>query len=287
MSGAVGIERPQAPFGRRPAAVSARSDHGPYVSLSVRDSVGPRPLAGQFYMLQTAADWGGGDDGRPYLPRALSFARVEQEGDALLLDFLLEDVGPGTHRITELDVSDELLIAGPFGNGFDLNAASWPVLVAGGIGLAPIVALDDEIRDLDGVRAATFVGMRTNEHAEAVAHYGLEHELATEDGSGGVRGYVTELLGPLLSVDSAGSTNGAGHTVYACGPPAMLEAIRSLCTEHEVACQLAMESGMACGFGACFGCVVPTHDGYTRLCVDGPVLDAGKLDTALVAGAGH
>jgi NAD(P)H-flavin reductase len=67
----------------------------------------------------------------------------------------------------------------------------------------------------------------------------------------------------------------------------MLEAVRVLCAERGVPAQLAMESGMACGFGACFGCVVPTREGYLRLCVDGPVLDADRLDSALVAGAGH
>jgi hypothetical protein len=67
----------------------------------------------------------------------------------------------------------------------------------------------------------------------------------------------------------------------------MLEAVRALCAERAVSAQLAMESGMACGYGGCFGCVVPTRDGYVRLCVDGPVLDAADLDTALVAGAGH
>jgi NAD(P)H-flavin reductase len=67
----------------------------------------------------------------------------------------------------------------------------------------------------------------------------------------------------------------------------MLEAVRALCSERNVEAQLAMESGMACGFGACFGCVVPTRNGYVRLCVDGPVLDAADLETALVAGAGH
>jgi NAD(P)H-flavin reductase len=75
--------------------------------------------------------------------------------------------------------------------------------------------------------------------------------------------------------------------VYACGPPAMLEAVRSICAERDVPGQLALESGMACGFGACFGCVVPTRNGYVRLCVDGPVLDAEALETAAVAGAGH
>ena len=74
--------------------------------------------------------------------------------------------------------------------------------------------------------------------------------------------------------------------MFACGPPPMLEAVRALCAERGVPAQLALESGMACGFGACFGCVVPTRDGYLRLCVDGPVLDADRLDTALVPGAG-
>ena len=87
--------------------------------------------------------------------------------------------------------------------------------------------------------------------------------MATDDGSAGHHGLVTELLAAELDP----------HTeVCACGPPPMLEAVRALCAEHDVPAQLALESGMACGFGACFGCVVPTDDGYVRLCVDGPVI---------------
>jgi NAD(P)H-flavin reductase len=260
--------------------VVSRDEHGPYVVITACDPEGPRPIAGQFYMLQTAREWGGGSDGRPYLPRALSYARAVQSPEGLLLDFLLEDVGPGTHVVAGLTEGDELLLTGPFGNGFEFEAARWPVLVAGGIGLAPIVALDDEIRELDGVRTTTLVGMRSASYATAAVHYGLEHEIATEDGSAGHSGYVTELLTPLLAQER-------DTTVYACGPPAMLEAVRALCEEHGVPSQLAMESGMACGFGACYGCVVPTRDGYTRLCVDGPVLHGDQLDTAIVAGAGH
>ena len=69
-----------------------------------------------------------------------------------------------------------------------------------------------------------------------------------------------------------------GDVVYACGPPPMLEAVRALCAERGVPAQLALESGMACGYGACFGCVVPTRDGYLRLCVDGPVLSGDSLE---------
>jgi NAD(P)H-flavin reductase len=71
---------------------------------------------------------------------------------------------------------------------------------------------------------------------------------------------------------------GPDAEVYACGPPPMLEAVRALCAEHDVPAQLALESGMACGYGACFGCVVPTRNGYVRLCVDGPVLAAEDLE---------
>lgn len=231
-------------------------------------------------MLMTPSKWGGGADGRPYLPRALSFARAVASEDGIALDFLFEGVGPGTDRLTEVGVGDELLIAGPFGNGFALDASRWPVLIAGGIGLAPIVAFDDELRELDGVRATTFVGMRSSSHASAAGLYDLDHELATEDGSAGHLGYVTDLVAPHLDAHS-------DSTVYACGPPAMLEAVRVLCEEKNVASQLAMESGMACGFGACYGCVVPTKDGYTRLCVDGPVIEGAQLDTAILSGMTH
>jgi NAD(P)H-flavin reductase len=260
--------------------VTDRRVAGPYVALTALDQGGPEPLAGQFYMLMTPSAWGGGADGRPYLPRALSFARAVPSDDGVLLDFLFEGVGPGTDRLTEVDVGEELLIAGPFGNGFALDAARWPVLIAGGIGLAPIVAFDDELRDLDGVRATTFVGMRSSDHASATDLYDLDHNLATEDGSAGHEGFVTVLVAKHLDEHP-------DSTVYACGPPAMLEAVRELCAEKRVPSQLAMESGMACGFGACYGCVVPTKDGFTRLCVDGPVLEGDQLDTAIVSGMAH
>jgi NAD(P)H-flavin reductase len=94
---------------------------------------------------------------------------------------------------------------------------------------------------------------------------------------------VTDLLAVLLEGDDA-----ATAVVYACGPPAMLEVVRALCSERGVAAELAMETPMACGFGACFGCAVPlAAGGYMRLCSDGPVVNAADIETALVAGSGH
>jgi NAD(P)H-flavin reductase len=94
--------------------------------------------------------------------------------------------------------------------------------------------------------------------------------VATDDGSIGHHGLVTELLEAELDKDDQAE-------VYACGPPPMLEAVRRICAERQVPGQLALESGMACGYGACFGCVVATRDGLVRLCVEGPVLGLDAL----------
>ena len=128
------------------------------------------------------------------------------------------------------------------------------------------------------------LGFRDARHALGAA---LLHSprVATDDGSVGHCGLVTDLLRLELGEHGAhrrpsqARPSGHGHVeVYACGPPPMLEAVRAICERHGVPAQLALESGMACGFGACFGCVVPTREGYARLCVDGPVLEARELE---------
>jgi dihydroorotate dehydrogenase electron transfer subunit len=244
---------------RRLAEVSANERLGAYVLLSVRDS-GRRPKPGQFYMLAAAERWGGGAAERPYLPRAFSHARVHEDGT---LDFLLEVVGPGTQRLTELQPGEGIWILGPLGTGF--TEAPNPLLVGGGIGVAPLLALHDELPEDTPV----LLGFRSAAHAEAAATFRTDPFVATDDGSVGHSGLVTELMYDFLD----------GRTVYSCGPPPMLEAVRAICAERDVPAQLAMESGMACGFGACFGCVVPTKNGYVRLCLDGPVLEAAELET--------
>jgi NAD(P)H-flavin reductase len=268
------VTRVLAPFGRRSVPVTARDDRGAYVVLSCQDARGPRPQAGQFYMLTAGARWGGGDGERPFLPRAFSVLRAPADSDRL--DFLLEDVGPGTNRLCELSPGDELLLVGPLGAGFtaprDRRRA---LLVGGGVGIAPLAIWQDQLACAD----PPLLGFRDAEHA-AGASLLVSARVATDDGSRGHHGLVTELL--VTELDAEGHAE-----VYACGPPPMLEAVRTICAARGVPAQLALESGMACGFGACFGCVVPTKSGYVRLCVDGPVLDAATLDTALVVGAGH
>jgi dihydroorotate dehydrogenase electron transfer subunit len=270
------VNRVTAPFGRRAAVVTAREVHGAYVVIRCRDRSGPRPKPGQFYMLTASERWGGGAGERPFLPRAFSVLRAH----AGELQFLIEDVGPGTRRLCELRPGDDLLLVGPLGNGFaPPRDGHVPLLVGGGVGIAPLAIWQDEL-GAGGIPFRVLLGFRDGHHAKGAAL--LDNPaVATDDGSVGHHGLVTELLEDELDAVAD------DVEVSACGPPAMLEAVRELCGRHHVPAQLALESGMACGFGACFGCVVPTVDGYVRLCVDGPVLDAAKLETALVAGAGH
>jgi dihydroorotate dehydrogenase electron transfer subunit len=264
----VRTDRVLAPFGRRTAIVTAREQFGAYTVLRANDPLGPRPQAGQFYMLSTHERWGGGDDERPFLARAFSVLRAPPGSDEL--HFLVEEIGPGTRRLCELGPEDGLTLVGPLGSGFrpPKNGRS-PLLVGGGVGIAPLAIWQDEL----GPATPMLVGFRDHAHGRGAAVL-FEPKVATDDGTVGHQGPVTDLLVGELTRDDR-------VEVYACGPPAMLEAIRVLCAQNEVPAQLALEAPMACGFGACFGCVAPTKSGYVRLCVDGPVLDAAELEAVL------
>jgi dihydroorotate dehydrogenase electron transfer subunit len=259
--------RTLAPFGRRRLVVEGARRLGAYVVLEAPDPDGPAPRPGQFYMLAAAERWGGGEDERPFLPRAFSVLRA-RDGR---LEFMLEDVGPGTARLCALGPGDGLWVTGPLGLGFAAPTdGRRALLCGGGVGTAPLAIWQDEL--LAGGRPApALLGFRDAAHAEGAALL-ANPRVATDDGSAGEHhGLVTDLLAQELDADPH-------TTVYACGPPPMLEAVRALCEARGVPAQLALEAGMACGFGACFGCVVATRDGgYVRLCVDGPVLDAAAL----------
>jgi dihydroorotate dehydrogenase electron transfer subunit len=267
-----------APFGRRSCEVVANATSGGYRIFSLLDREGPEPEPGQFYMLASERSWGEGG-GRPFLPRAISFAETAAAKDGVRLDFLVEGVGPGTERLCQLEPGERVWLTGPLGNSFstpkEVNPeAAGAILVGGGIGIAPLAIWRRRLVE-QGIPLRVLLGFRNQQHSgglnELFCAGGAlcpDVRLATEDGHAGHQGYVTDLLAAMLAGDDAGSA-----VVYSCGPPAMLEAVRSLCDANGVACELAMESPMACGFGACFGCAVPKPDGgYLRLCVDGPVL---------------
>jgi dihydroorotate dehydrogenase (NAD+) catalytic subunit len=263
-----------APWGRRLCEVTEARASGGYRVFSLLDHKGPPPEAGQFYMLATESHWQ--EDGqRPFLPRALSVADAELVEEGVRLDFLIEGIGPGTDRLCALTPDERVWVNGPLGNSFSSPRHLSPgtagaILVGGGIGIAPLAILRRKF-SASGVPTRILLGFRDAEHSGGLDDLFscCQIGLAYEDGHAGHRGYVTDLLTAMLAGDDAQSA-----AVYACGPPPMLDAVATLCSEREVPCELAMEAPMACGFGACYGCAVPrpSGKGYIRLCVDGPVI---------------
>ncbi|HEU0247172.1 MAG TPA: hypothetical protein VFR38_08815 [Gaiellaceae bacterium] len=159
------------------------------------------------------------------------------------LAFLIDPVGPGTRALCELQPGRAIHVLGPLGNGFDLDVER-PLLVGGGIGIAPMPYLAEALG-----QPPALLGFRTEHHAEAAR----------------LLPGATVVVEPRLVTDLLPDDPG---DVLACGPEPMLEAVRTLV--HRA--QLASEAPMACGYGACYGCVVEMAGRYRRLCVDGPVL---------------
>jgi dihydroorotate dehydrogenase electron transfer subunit len=254
----------KAPFARRLLRVTGMDELGAYRVLRASDPEGPEPEPGQFAMLTAAEGWGGGEELRPFLPRAFSIARRSQ-GES---HFLLEDVGPGTRRLCELGPGDGLWVLGPLGQGFTApQEGRRAILVGGGVGIAPLAILQDT---LEG-EVTVLLGFRDRSRAQGAALLDGAR-VASDDGSVGYHGLVTDLLAEELRRDPEA-------TVYACGPAGMLEGVRAMCERSATPAQLALEAGMACGYGACFGCVVPKRGGgYLRVCVDGPVVEAAELE---------
>jgi dihydroorotate dehydrogenase (NAD+) catalytic subunit len=266
-----------APFGRRLCEVAENKVSGGYRIFSLSDPEGPTPEPGQFYMLASEKGWGEGG-GRPYLPRAISVAETAPSKGGVRLDFLVEGVGPGTDRLCELQAGESVWVTGPLGNAFSTPKkvnpdAAGAILVGGGIGIAPMAVWRRQLVE-QGIPLRVLLGFRNEAHSgglnELFCSGGAlcpDIRLASEDGHAGHQGYVTDLLTTMLAGDDAISA-----VVYSCGPPAMLDAVSTLCEDHGVSYQLAEESPMACGYGACFGCAVPKPGGgYLRLCVDGPI----------------
>ncbi len=202
---------------------------GPYTLLRVERGGLEPGIPGQFFMLEAP---------RRLLPRPMSLC-LAPPGE---LAFLIDPVGPGTHALCSLVAGDAIAVHGPLGNGFHLEVER-PLLVGGGIGIAPLPYLSERLG-----RPPAVVGFRSEWHAEA-ATLVPNAEAVVEPT------LVTELIDP-------------GHDVLACGPEPMLAAVRAIAP----AAQLAWEAPMACGYGACYGCAVEIRGTWERLCLEGPVL---------------
>lgn len=232
----------------RSLEVAAVEAVGAYTLLRLRDDGGDNGAPGQFFMLR--AEPAPAD---AYLPRAVSAAWA---GDGEIA-FLLDVRGPGTRALA---AARTVSVLGPLGRGFDL-APGPSILVGGGIGAAVLPWLRRRLAPGGEVR--TVLGFRSEAHAVC---------------AGLVDPAATVVLDPVLVTEPlARALPGFGGTVYACGPERMLQATAALCAEHGVACQVAMEAPMACGFGACYGCAVRIDGEWKRLCVEGPVLEAARV----------
>jgi NAD(P)H-flavin reductase len=203
---------------------------GPYALVRVeRGGIDPG-VPGQFFMLEAP--------GR-ILPRPMSLC-LAPRGE---LAFLLDPIGPGTRALAALEPGDSIAVFGPLGNGFRLDVPR-PLLVGGGIGIAPLPYLAEALEHPPAV-----LGFRSEHHAEAAA----------------LLPNAEVVVDPVLVTEVMES----GRDVLACGPEPMLEAVRAL----SPGAQLAWEAPMACGYGACYGCVVEVEGELKRLCVEGPVLE--------------
>ena len=208
---------------------------GPYTLLRLERGGLEPGVPGQFFMLEAP--------GR-LLPRPFSLC-LAPPGE---LAFLVDPIGPGTQALCELRAGDEIGVLGPLGRGYRLDVAR-PLLVGGGIGIAPLPYLAEQL----GGAPHVLLGFRSEAHAEAAA-------LLPD---------AQVVIDPVLVTDALPSD----REVLACGPEPMLAAIRTLCTRAQLAC----EAPMACGYGACYGCVVEIDGELKRLCLEGPVLDAQRL----------
>ncbi|MBK5225847.1 MAG: dihydroorotate dehydrogenase electron transfer subunit [Thermoleophilia bacterium] len=249
---------------------------------------------GQFLMVRAA-----GQSLDPLLPRPIGVHELESD----LVKILIEPVGRGTISLAGLRVGDRLSVLGPLGNGFDLNGEGPALVVGGGIGAAPLAFLARALSQR-GREVRCLLGFKIRGQAVAAELFRNQKiDVYTEDGSMGGMGLISEPLpgilaemqagGPENAISAAGdSSDGAipaddGETgvagyhraaeIFACGPDAMLAALSGIAGDHGAKAQVSMAAHMACGVGACQGCVIRTVDGYRRACSEGPVFAAGEI----------
>ena len=237
---------------------------------------------GQFVMIRPGLE--GSSD--PLLGRPLALYDLVRDGAgaAVAFEIVYLVVGRGTAALARRRPGERVSVWGPLGNGFGPPPDGQVIFVAGGIGQTPFLALgrwwleqaNSPISMLYGVRTAAFLA-----GLEDFRSAGIDVEIATDDGTAGHHGFVTDLLARRLARGEHPAR------VVGCGPPAMLAAVARLVDRHGVACDVSLENHMACGFGACFSCVAPIRqaDGSTdlrRVCVEGPVVAADRVDWSLV-----
>jgi dihydroorotate dehydrogenase electron transfer subunit len=236
---------------------------GLYHVLTFDHPEGTNALPGQFTMVR-GAEWGDA----PLLPRPMSYLTA-----GTTPSILIKVIGEGTLRMGRAEPGEPFTLLGPLGRPWrDPSSGRRTVLVAGGVGVAPILFFARALAERGGPKPIAIYGGRTARDLP------LDDELSelsevivtTEDGSRGVQGRVTDVLPDVLGPD---------REVYTCGPDRMMARVAELCAKRDVPCEVSLETPMACGYGVCLGCPVPTvENAYVYACLEGPCIDARRVD---------
>ncbi|MGE5308003.1 MAG: dihydroorotate dehydrogenase electron transfer subunit [Deltaproteobacteria bacterium] len=243
---------------------SNRKAGSSYYALSfTHKGIAHNARPGQFVMVRVS------DLCAPLLRRPFGVHKVQ--GDTV--EVLYELKGKGTRLLSSKRPGETLGVIGPLGTGFELASAKGrrPVLVAGGMGVAPLLFLARELKGASRRRPLVLIGARSAAQVPCVSDFraaGCVVKTATDDGSKGFRGFVTELLEKEIS---------SNDVIFACGPRPMLRETCTVAARHSTPAQVSLEEHMSCGFGACLGCAVDTVAGYKRVCKEGPVFNAGEI----------
>jgi dihydroorotate dehydrogenase electron transfer subunit len=232
----------------------------------------PEAQPGQFLMLSP------GTRGRverydPLLPRPMAIFRTRRMGGEAAVEVLYKVVGRGTSLLADARPGDEVRLVGPLGRGFpEPSSGERVILVGGGTGVASLFELAR--RSSRRSRVSVLLGARSAADLMGRADFeslDVDLQVATDDGSDGTKGFVTELLEREIARDGAAR-------VYACGPTPMMQRAAEITEAAGLPCFVSLENRMACGFGVCLGCAVPSsNEGYHLVCRDGPVFEAGDL----------
>lgn len=214
--------------------------------------------AGQFVQLQVP-------DGEILLRRPLSIA--DAAGSNLILIYRV--IGKGTKRLAKTSVGQKVSIMGPLGNGFDL-ACKKPLLVGGGLGIAPLLLLAKRFAG----KADILMGCKNVEEMDwplpLFKNIVKNTFITTDDGSMGMRGFVSEYLPEILTAESY-------DKIFVCGPEIMMRSSAEVAVRHGIICEVSLEKRMACGLGACLSCTIETKCGRKKVCKNGPVFESREV----------
>ncbi|HDI78639.1 MAG TPA: dihydroorotate dehydrogenase electron transfer subunit [Desulfobacteraceae bacterium] len=223
-------------------------------------------IPGQFLMIKVA------DGLDPLLRRPYSISGIDQDGNILLL---FKVIGKGSSLLKNKDRGEKLWLLGPLGRGFDLSERSKKhILIGGGIGIAPLLFLS-QLLEKKEAEYRFFMGFKTKKDVIPIDFWKLNKahiDISTDDGSMGFKGSCLQLL---LSTFNKMDLEDA--SIYACGPPQMLNDLLNIPGLKSISVQISLESRMACGLGACRGCVIKGKDGYLRVCKEGPVFPSKMI----------